>query len=161
MDGSTTMKALVLATSLVLACNRPTGQKAAIGPELLEAGAGAVPSVVQKARQDADRDQRQLLIYISATWCEPCERFQRALRAGQLNASFPRLTLLKFDADRDTDRLRAAGYDGNYIPRFVVPGPDGRGTDRRIEGGTKAEDTVATSIVPRLAGLLGPAVARP
>src|SRR4051812_30793727 len=156
------MKALPLVTFFLLACNRPTGQKAAVGPELLEAGAGAVPNVVQRAQQDAERDRRQLLIYVSATWCEPCERFQKALRAGQLNASFPRLTLLKFDSDRDLERLRAAGYDGNYIPRFVVPGPDGRGTARRIEGGTKAEDTVAASIVPRLASLLGPTpVARP
>jgi hypothetical protein len=156
------MKAFLLTACLLLACNRPTGQRPAAGPAILEAAAGAVPEVVQRARQDADRDRRQLLVYVSATWCEPCERFQRAVRAGALSASFPRLTLLKFDADRDLERLRAAGYDGEYIPRFVVPGPDGRGTARRMEGGTKAEDTVATFIVPRLASLLGgPAPARP
>jgi hypothetical protein len=161
MQSLSTMKWLLLTASLGLACHRPTGQRAAIGPEILEAGAGVVPSIVQRARTEAERDGRQLLIYVSATWCEPCERFQKALRAGQLNASFPRLTLLKFDSDRDGGRLQAAGYDGNFIPRFIVPGPDGRGTARRIEGGTKAEDTVATSIVPRLASLLGPVPARP
>src|SRR4051794_25774994 len=113
------MKALLVAASLLLACNRPTASRPATGPQLLEAGAGAVPDLVQRAQQQAERDRRQLLIYVSATWCEPCERFQRALRAGELNASFPRLTLLKFDADRDGERLRTGGYDGDYIPRFV------------------------------------------
>src|SRR5262249_26109863 len=97
MHGS--MKAVLLAATLLLACNRPTGHRTAVGPEIVEAAAGAVPELVRAARAAADRDGRQLLIYVSATWCEPCERFQRALRAGQLNASFPRLTLLKFDSD--------------------------------------------------------------
>jgi len=162
MQRSTTMKLLIITTFLFLACNRPTAERPARGPELVAAGAGAVPELVQRAQRDAERDRRQLLVYISATWCEPCERFQRAVRAGELNASFPRLTLLTFDVDRDLQRLQVAGYDGQYVPRFVVPGPDGRGTDRRIEGGTKAEDTVGAFLVPRLASLLGgPAPARP
>src|SRR5438034_6960181 len=138
------MKVLLIAVCLLVACNRPTAHRSAVGVEIVEAGTGAVPGVVQRAQQEAGLDRRQLLVYVSAGWCEPCERFQRAVRAGELNASFPRLTLLKFDADRDGNRLQDAGYDGQYIPRFVVPGPDGRGTTRRMEGGTKAEDTVST-----------------
>jgi hypothetical protein len=79
----------------------------------------------------------------------------RGPRRPPLDASFPDLRLLKFDSDRDLEPLALAGYDGQFIPRFVVPGPDGRATDRRMEGATKAEDTVATFIAPRLAQLLG------
>jgi hypothetical protein len=124
------------------------------GPELIEAGPGPADAVVRTALAEAQRDGRRLLVYISATWCEPCERFQKALRAGELDAAFPGLTMLKFDHDRDLPRLQEAGYTGNLIPRFVIPGPDGRGTARRIEGGTKREDTVSTSIGPRLRALL-------
>jgi hypothetical protein len=148
---------LLFAIALLLpACQRPG--PAAVQPhhvELVPAGEGAVDAVVRAALADARRDGRHLVVYVSATWCVPCERFQAAVRAGRLDASFPDLRLLLFDHDRDVARLAAAGYDGRLIPRFVVPGPDGRGTGRRIEGGTKSDDTVSTFIAPRLAQLLG------
>jgi hypothetical protein len=141
---------------LAAACQRP--EPSAARPrhvELVDASRGPVDAVVRAAQDAARRDRRRLLVYVSAGWCEPCERFQAAVRAGALDASFPDLRLLKFDSDRDLEPLAFAGYDGQYIPRFVVPGPDGRATDRRMEGATKAEDTVAASIAPRLAQLLG------
>jgi hypothetical protein len=134
--------------------SEPHGAAHRPGPELVEAGPGPADAVVRTALAEAQRDGRRLLVYVSATWCEPCERFQKALRAGELDAAFPGLTMLKFDHDRDLPRLQEAGYAGNLIPRFVIPGPDGRGTLRRIEGGTKAADTVSSSIGPRLRRLL-------
>jgi hypothetical protein len=147
---------LVLCALLAAAaCQRaPRPPSHPSGPELVEAGAGPADEVVRTALADAQRDGRRLLVYVSASWCEPCERFQKAVRAGELDAYFPRLRLLKFDHDRDVGRLEAAGYAGRLIPRFVIPGPDGRGTDHRMEGGTKAADTVSTSIGPRLQRLL-------
>jgi len=148
--------ALLALAFLLAACQHSErhGTAHPAGPELIEAGPGPADAVVRTALADAHRDGRRLLVYVSATWCEPCERFQKALRAGELDAAFPGLTMLKFDHDRDLPRLQEAGYTGNLIPRFVIPGPDGRATDRRIEGGTKAADTVSTSIGPRLRRLL-------
>jgi hypothetical protein len=143
-------------TILTAACQRPAPPGA--DPrhvEIIPAGSGAVDGVVRQALANAQRDGRRLLVYVSAPWCQPCERFQAAVRAGTLDARFPDLRLLMFDHDRDSDRLAAAGYGGRMIPRFVVPNPDGRGSRQRMEGGTKNEDTVATSISPRLSQLLG------
>jgi hypothetical protein len=150
---------------LAAACQRP--EAAAYRTrrvEVLEASAGPADGVVRTALADAQRDRRRLLVYVSATWCEPCERFQAAVRAGHLDSTFPDLRLLKFDEDRDLARLARAGYNGQFIPRFVVPGADGRGTGQRHEGGSKSEDTVASFIAPQLARLLGtplPARAQP
>jgi hypothetical protein len=146
----------LLLALLAGACQRP-GAVASSRPrvELVEASPGPADAVVRAALTAAQHDHRRLLVYVSAGWCEPCERFQAAVRSGKLDASFPDLRLLKFDNDRDMDRLTSAGYGGEYIPRFVIPGADGRGTPRKIEGGTKAEDTVDRSIAPRLAQLLG------
>jgi hypothetical protein len=148
------MKPLLFAVLALVACQRAHPHPGHRGPELVVAGAGPVDQVVRGALADADREGRRLLVYISATWCEPCERFQKAVRAGELDAAFPTLRLLKFDYDTDHPRLEEAGYAGSLIPRFVIPGPDGRGTTQRMEGGTKAEDTVSTSIGPRLRRLL-------
>jgi hypothetical protein len=149
------VRVAVVALLLCAACQEPHAPPQPRKPEMVEAGPGPVDTVVRGALVGAHRDGRRLLVYVSATWCQPCERFQAALRAGELDPYFPDLRLLKFDQDRDAERLAVAGYDGQLIPRFVLPGTDGRGTAQRVEGGTKANDTVRTSIGPRLQQLLG------
>jgi hypothetical protein len=149
------LQRLFVVALLAGACQNPTGDvRPAMRPELVNAGAGPVEEVVRGAMVDAQHDGRRLVVYVSATWCKPCERFQASLRKGELDAYFPQLRLLKFDHDQDIGRLQAAGYGGEFIPRFVLPGPDGRASGQRIEGGTKAEDTVFTSIGPRLQRML-------
>jgi hypothetical protein len=136
------------------ACQEPHGSLAPRRPDIVVAGPGPVDAVVRAALAQAHHDGRRLVVYISAVWCAPCERFQAALRAGELDAYFPDLRFFKFDHDQDAPRLEAVGYAGNYLPRFVVPAEDGRGTAQRMEGGTKADDTVFTSIGPRLQRML-------
>lgn len=96
---------------------------------------------------------RQLVVYVGASWCEPCTRFHEAAAAGALDATFPRLRLLVFDFDRDHEALDRAGYTSELIPLFVVPGDDGRATGRHIEGGVKGDSAVG-EITPRLRALL-------
>jgi thiol:disulfide interchange protein len=114
---------------------------------------GEVSAVVRSELLRASQDGRQLLVYVGATWCEPCKRFHRAAESGQLDAHFPSLRLLEFDFDRDGERLRAAGYTSRYIPLFARPGKDGRASGRQIEGSVKGEGAVG-NIAPRLNELL-------
>ena len=100
----------------------------------------------------AARD-RQVIVYVGAPWCEPCKHFHDALASGQLDAAFPRLTVLEFDQDRDADHLMAAGYTSRLIPLFVRPRPDGQASGRSIEGSIKGAGAVA-EITPRLRELL-------
>ena len=123
------------------------------GVEMLPAPAGDVPTVVKAELERAARDHRQLLVYVGATWCEPCRRFHEAAAGHKLDGAFPALRLLEFDNDRDATRLAMAGYSGQYIPLFARPGPDGRGMGRQIEGSVKGDGAV-DQIVPRLRGLL-------
>jgi hypothetical protein len=159
MDGSPVMSTrypaiLCLSLFLLGGCQEPHGGGAPRRPELVPAADGPVDQVVRAALADAHHQGRRLVVYVSATWCQPCERFQAALRSGKLDPYFPDLRFLKFDHDHDVARLETAGYGGTYIPRFVVPAADGRGTAQRMEGGTKADDTVFTSIGPRLQAML-------
>jgi hypothetical protein len=62
---------------------------------------------------------------------------------------------LKFDADRDGERLKAAGYAYRYIPFFVVPRADGTASARAMEGSVKGAAAVADDLVPRLRAMLG------
>ncbi len=126
------------------------------GVQLIAAPAGDVATVVKTQRDEARARGRKLLVYIGATWCEPCQRFHHAAEAGELDAQFPNLSLLVFDADRDGDRLRAAGYAPGYIPYFGVPGDDGRATSNGTEGSVKGEGAV-DHITPRLAKLVADA----
>jgi thiol-disulfide isomerase/thioredoxin len=125
------------------------------GVEMVAAAPGDVPTVVKGELSRAQRDGKQLLVYVGAPWCEPCQRFHRAAAEHKLDRDFPRLRLLEFDNDRDGARLAMAGYSGQLIPMFARPGADGRGTGRQIEGSVKGDGAVS-EIVPRLRSLLTP-----
>jgi hypothetical protein len=116
---------------------------------------GDLASTVKRELVRARSDGKDLLVYVGATWCEPCQRFHRAAAAGLLDARFPRLRLLEFDADRDAEPLATAGYVSRLIPLFARPGPDGRSSGRQIEGSIKGEGAV-DQIAPRLADLVKP-----
>lgn len=123
--------------------------------QFVNAAAGDVPPLVIAAAQEAEHEHRRLIVYVGAAWCQPCEAFHEAGARGDLDTALPGLTLLTFDSDLDTDRLDAAGYNSRMIPLFVVPGPDGRGTERRTSGARTGSDYVG-DLVPRVQALLAP-----
>lgn len=128
------------------------------GPAFLPAGPGSVTALVTAARAETEPARQQLVVYVGATWCEPCQAFHQAVEAGDLDASFPDLRLLEFDLDEDRERLAAAGYSSRMIPLFVVPRPDGHAGPRRMQGGIKGPGAV-DDIRERLAALLEAAAA--
>jgi thiol:disulfide interchange protein len=115
--------------------------------------AGDVRPIVRAALAEASRGARTLLVYVGAAWCEPCQRFHHAAESGALDATFPDVTLLEFDLDRDGERLQSAGYASKYIPLFAVPAPDGSASGRQVEGAIKGEGAVGF-LVPRVRALL-------
>jgi thiol-disulfide isomerase/thioredoxin len=86
-------------------------------------------SLVRTERLKAKAEGRVLIVYAGAGWCEPCKRFKNAIQTGSLDQKLAKTTLLVFDADRDTDRLGAAGYKFQFIPFVALPGADGHPTD--------------------------------
>ena len=125
------------------------------GVRIVHAGAGSdAAREVRDERDRAKRDGRDLVVYVGAKWCEPCQAFHRAAQEGALDGEFPDLTLLEFDLDEDRDRLTRAGYVGDFIPLFALPALDGRASDRRFEGAIKGSGATA-HITPRLRKLLG------
>jgi hypothetical protein len=72
---------------------------------------------------------------------------------GELDKTFPNLTLLEFDADKDGERLLNYGYGSRLIPYFGLPATDGKSTGKYIEGSVKGDGAVG-QIAPRLKELL-------
>jgi thiol-disulfide isomerase/thioredoxin len=114
---------------------------------------GEVASAVRDAMRVAALEKRRLVVYVGATWCEPCRKVHEAAEQGELDAAFGQLDLLEFDLDRDGERLRSAGYKSQYIPLFALPSADGTASGKQLEGAIKGEGAVAF-IRPRLAKLL-------
>lgn len=131
----------------------PRAAAKAAGPGFVPAGPGEADAVVRDALTAAAAEQRRLVVYVGATWCEPCQAFHHAVERGELDEALVGVRFLEFDSDRDGGRLEAAGYGGRLIPRFVVPQADGRGSADRIEGGIKGDGAVA-HIMRRLGPLL-------
>ncbi len=118
------------------------------------AGPGKLVDVVAAHARAAEAEGRTPLVYVGARWCEPCQYFHKAAEAGELDGAFGDVSILELDADDDGPRLAPAGYASTYVPLFVVPEKDGRGSERRMAGSIKGPGAVA-EITPRLQKLLG------
>jgi len=128
--------------------------RAAAKIEIIPAPAeGEVAPIVHGELGRAKAASRPLLVYVGASWCEPCKHFHDAAQAGELDAVFPGLRLIEFDLDRDRDRLDRAGYGSKMIPLFALPREDGTGSGEQIEGSIKGPGAVG-QIAPRLRRLL-------
>lgn len=162
-------RTFLLALSLGLvasACSRvddkPSRETASASPKpttakkltFTHAGPGKLVDIVAAHARAAEAQGRTPLVYVGARWCEPCQYFHKAAEAGELDGAFGDVSILELDADDDGPRLAAAGYASTYVPLFVVPGKDGRGSERRMAGSIKGPGAVA-EITPRLQKLLG------
>jgi thiol:disulfide interchange protein len=125
-------------------------------PELTHRSAPPAPleQFVQQHVEEADASGKRVLVYVGASWCEPCQRFHKALESGQLDEELAGTKFIEFDADRDRAELRAAGYASKYIPLFSVPDQSGHASGRAIEGSIKGDAGVRENLVPRLVALL-------
>jgi thiol-disulfide isomerase/thioredoxin len=138
----------------VAASAPPPEEKRALPVDIVAAPpSGDVQETVARELARARGDGRRLLVYVGASWCEPCQRFHRAALAGQVDALFPGLRLLEFDLDRDRERLEKAGYASKMIPLFALPRLDGAASGEQIEGSIKGSGAV-DQIAPRLRALL-------
>lgn len=109
---------------------------------------------VQQHLEKAEQSGTRVLVYVGASWCEPCQRFHKALESGELDEPLAGMQFLEFDADRDRPELKAAGYVSKYIPLFSVPDASGHATELSIEGSIKGDKAVRENLVPRLLALL-------
>lgn len=133
----------------------PAVAKSRAKPELAHRSTPApLQQFVQQHVEEADASGKRVLVYVGATWCEPCQRFHRALESGQLDQDLAGTKFLEFDADRDRAELREAGYASQYIPLFSVPDQSGHASGRAIEGSIKGDSAVRENLVPRLLALL-------
>ncbi len=127
----------------------------------IDAAVGAdVVRAVRAERRRAEAAGQALLVYVGATWCEPCRYFHEAAVAGKLDEPLGNLRILAFDADRDREQLEPAGYTSKMIPLFVVPDADGRAGSERLAGAVKGPEAV-DYLVPRLRTLLSNLAAAP
>lgn len=124
-------------------------------PQIVD-GPGNVASVasfIHAQVASARREHQRVLVYVGATWCEPCRRFHKALASGQLDKQLAGVRFIVFDLDQSGKALARDGYTSNYIPLFAVPAEDGRDSGRQIAGSIKGPGAV-DQIMPRLRRLL-------
>lgn len=93
-------------------------------------------SAIRTARLQAKAAGRVLVVYVSATWCDLCKKLKAEIEAGHLDDRLGKTTLLAFDADKDGERLLAAGYAFKFVPYVALPGADGHPADSQQATGS-------------------------
>jgi thiol-disulfide isomerase/thioredoxin len=153
MAESVVRAALAASLFIVAACSKEapdvsqdpgtTAQPKAARIEWIKAPAGEdAAAVVKRELERAHADKKTLLVYVGATWCEPCKRFHDASTRGELDGVFLDLRLVEFDLDVDAERLARAGYVSKMIPLFAIPTENGTSSGKQIEGSIKGEGAV-------------------
>ncbi len=139
------------------ASSAPTPAAAPAKPELVRPPKDMVSGRVWVASelQRASTEGRRTIVYVGATWCEPCKAFHDAVVAGKLDKDLANVRFLELDYDEHEAALAEGdvGCSSKLVPLFAVPTEDGRCGDRRHEGAIKGDGAVAF-IVPRLKALL-------
>ena len=108
---------------------------------------------IKAAMAQAKAEGFQPVVFVSASWCEPCVRFKKAVKAGKLKDKIRGARFLEFDNDKEKRALEAAGYRSRLLPLFAIPGDDGRASFRKIQGGVKGEKAVS-DLTTRLSAFL-------
>lgn len=142
---------------------RPTAAAAQTKPAFVSRPRNGAPidAVVREEVARGQQDHVRVLVYVGASWCEPCQRFHESVESGELDAVLPNLRFVEFDRDRDGPELDRAGYGSRLIPLLAIPDASGRGTQLRIEGSIKGPTAVHENLVPRLLQMLDPQEPRP
>jgi thiol-disulfide isomerase/thioredoxin len=115
---------------------------------------GSTPVAPFVAEAQLSAGDARVVVYVGATWCEPCQRFHHALEAGELDEALRGVRFIEYDSDVAKPELEAAGYRSRLIPLFALPAEDGRASGRQQEGSIKGDGAVG-NILPRLQGMLG------
>lgn len=114
----------------------------------------AIEPWVQEQVELAEAAKLRVLVYVGASWCEPCQRFHQAVEHGELDGALNGLRFLEFDQDQDAAALKTAGYVYQYIPVLALPDPDGRNHGKMISGSLKGPHAIKDNLIPRLQALL-------
>ncbi len=137
---------------LAFACSSQSATPGRV--EIVEAPAtGDLATWVSGEVARGTRDHVPVLVYVGATWCEPCRDFHAAALAGRLDAALGPLRLLEHDLDRDGSFLTGAGYTSQLVPLFARPQADGKASGKQIEGVRKGGDYVE-QLTPRIRALV-------
>jgi thiol-disulfide isomerase/thioredoxin len=115
-----------------------------------EGGRGLLKRELARARADG----KQLLVYVGASWCEPCVKFHEAADRGELDATIPGVRFVDFDRDGHEALLVDTGCISGMIPLFSRIEEDGTcSRTRRVEGAVKGDGAVGF-IMPKLLAIL-------
>ena len=147
-----------LALLALVACNEqaPVTPPATGGRVVLVAApaAGELTEYVAQEIARGSREQVPIVVYVGATWCEPCRDFHAAVERGALDAALGPMRFLEFDLDRDGARLKAAGYTSDLVPLFARPLADGRASGTQTDG-VRAGGRYVDQLTPRIKALFG------
>lgn len=132
-------------------------QRSTAKPEFVKVafGEGTGRDFVKKELERAKSENRVIVIYVGASWCEPCQRFHKAVEEGSLDTELAGVRFLDFDHDEHAEQLSDSDTNcgSKLIPLFSRASEDGTCTDRRVEGGIKGKGAVGF-ILPKLLEIL-------
>lgn len=126
-----------------------TAEKASSWMKIGSGGEALESKLKAEVGKAAERRQKPVL-YIGATWCEPCSALKKYKSDPRMAEAFQGTYVIELDLDDwKVDELKALGFRAGVVPVFHVLGADGRASGPTIDGGAWG-DNIPENMAPPL-----------
>ena len=113
--------------------------------------AGASLAGKIKARvADAEKAKLKPVVYVGATWCEPCLAIKKHRDDPRMKEAFTGVAIIEVDMDQwKSEQFAELNMKPSAIPVFYAVGSDGKATGKEIDGGAWG-DNIPENMAPPL-----------
>lgn len=126
-----------------------TAEKASSWVKVGSGGEALQSRLKAEVGKAAERRQKPIL-YIGATWCEPCAALKKYKSDPRMAEAFEGTYVIELDLDDwKLDELKALGLRAGVVPVFHALGADGRASGKTIDGGAWG-DNIPENMAPPL-----------
>lgn len=143
------MRAAIILSILLavggLGCTKK-GRKRATKPQLVVAKDSIkyLADFVAEETKKAAESGWVTVIYVSSHDCEPCQKLEKALKAGWLDRDLPRVSFLKFDVKLHSEGLKKTEYQTAKVPLFAIPSNSGQSSGQHITHSFEGANAIKT-----------------
>ena len=114
----------------------------------LKPGSGELPALIAAEVNQARAQHLRPVVYVSATWCGPCNALKHSLGDPKMVDAFSGSYVIKLDLDAWDAPLKAAGFPVDSVPVFFQLDASGKPTGKNLTGAAWSDDVPANMAPP-------------
>jgi hypothetical protein len=114
---------------------------------------GALPALLKRETDAAQKRGMKAVVEVGATWCKPCQAIRASIGDPLMVDAFHGVHVIRLDLDEWESQLGGVGITPGAIPAFFLLDGNGRAGKRILTGDAWQED-VPSQMAPKIKAFL-------